>query len=59
MRKRLMIGSGLLLLAILVTLVVWQGSGDMAANARANCYAVLPGDVEQFHAGDSISVVLR
>jgi two-component system nitrogen regulation sensor histidine kinase NtrY len=26
MRKRLMIGSGLLLLAILVTLVVWQGS---------------------------------
>ncbi len=26
MRKRLIIGSGLLLLAILVTLVVWQGS---------------------------------
>ncbi len=25
-----------------VKLVSWQGSGDLAANARANCYAVLP-----------------
>ena len=25
-----------------VRLVGWQGSGDLAANARANCYAVLP-----------------
>ncbi len=42
-----------------VNLVVWQGSGDMAANARANCYAVLPGDAERFEEGDVISVLLR
>ncbi|RXH57074.1 gephyrin-like molybdotransferase Glp [Granulicella sibirica] len=42
-----------------VRLVGWQGSGDVAANARANCYAVLPGDREGFAAGEVISVLLR
>jgi molybdopterin molybdotransferase len=42
-----------------VRLVGWQGSGDLAANARANCYAVLPPEVEQFRTGDVISVLLR
>lgn len=42
-----------------VNLVVWQGSGDMAANAQANCYAVLPADSEGFGAGDVITVLLR
>lgn len=42
-----------------VKLVVWQGSGDMAANARANCYAVLPEDVATFKAGDVITVLMR
>ncbi|WP_260703898.1 molybdopterin molybdotransferase MoeA [Edaphobacter flagellatus] len=42
-----------------VRLVVWHGSGDMAANARANCYAVLPEDVEKFQNGDVISVLLK
>jgi molybdopterin molybdotransferase len=42
-----------------VKLVVWQGSGDMAANARANCYAVLPPEVERFEVGDVITVLLR
>jgi molybdopterin molybdotransferase len=42
-----------------VKLVVWQGSGDMAALARSNCYAVLPADVERFQAGDVITVLLR
>ena len=42
-----------------VRLVEWQGSGDVAANARANCYAVLPGDREGFAAGEVISVLLR
>jgi molybdopterin molybdotransferase len=41
-----------------VRLVVWQGSGDLAANARANCYAVLP-DGQDLHAGDVIRVLLR
>ncbi len=42
-----------------VRIVVWQGSGDLAANARANCYAVLPADKEQFAAGDVITILLR
>jgi molybdopterin molybdotransferase len=42
-----------------VRIVVWQGSGDLAANARANCYAVLPSDVERFRAGDVITILLR
>jgi len=41
-----------------VTLVGWQGSGDLAANARANCYAVLPDGVDLL-AGDVITVLLR
>lgn len=42
-----------------VRIVAWQGSGDLAANARANCYAVFPADKEQFRAGDVITVLLR
>jgi molybdopterin molybdotransferase len=41
-----------------VWLVAWQGSGDLAANARANCYAVLP-DGKDLRTGDVISVLLR
>jgi molybdopterin molybdotransferase len=41
-----------------VKLVGWQGSGDLAANARANCYAVLP-DGRDLRVGDVISVLLR
>lgn len=42
-----------------VGLVGWQGSGDLAANARANCYAVVPAEGERMIAGDSITVLLR
>jgi len=42
-----------------VKLVSWQGSGDLAANARANCYAVLPPENERFAAGDVITILLR
>ncbi len=39
-------------------LVGWQGSGDLAANARANCYAeLLPG--RSYAAGEVIRVLLR
>jgi molybdopterin molybdotransferase len=41
-----------------VRLVSWQGSGDLAANARANCYAVLP-DGRDLAAGDVITILLR
>jgi molybdopterin molybdotransferase len=41
-----------------VTLTGWQGSGDLAANARANCYAELkPG--RAYAAGDVLRVLLR
>jgi molybdopterin molybdotransferase len=42
-----------------VKIVGWQGSGDLAANARANCYAVLPPEKERFLAGDVVTVLLR
>jgi molybdopterin molybdotransferase len=42
-----------------VRVVGWQGSGDVAANARGNCYAVLPAGVEAFHAGETVRVLLR
>jgi molybdopterin molybdotransferase len=42
-----------------VRLVSWQGSGDLAANSRANCYAVLPPEKERFAAGDVITILLR
>ncbi len=42
-----------------VKLVLWQGSGDLAANARANCFAVLPAETQAFGAGETIRVLLR
>jgi molybdopterin molybdotransferase len=42
-----------------VRVVPWQGSGDLAANARANGFVVLPGGVERFAAGESVRVLLR
>jgi molybdopterin molybdotransferase len=41
-----------------VQIVRTQGSGDLAANARANCYAVLA-DGQDYNSGDVISVLLR
>jgi molybdopterin molybdotransferase len=41
-----------------VRIVRTQGSGDLGANARANCYAVLP-EGRDYKAGDVISVLLR
>ena len=42
-----------------VSLVAWQGSGDIAATARANCYIVLPPDRECFAAGEWVAVMMR
>lgn len=42
-----------------VELVTWQGSGDIAATARANAYVVVPADRERFAAGDWIAVMMR
>lgn len=42
-----------------VELVRWQGSGDIASIARANCYAVIPPDRERIEAGEWMPVLLR
>jgi len=42
-----------------VRVVGWQGSGDVAANARGSCYAVLPAGVEGFARGETVRVLLR
>ena len=42
-----------------VELVRWQGSGDIAAAARANCYVVSPPDRERIAAGEWVPVLLR
>ena len=41
-----------------VELVAWQGSGDIAATARANCYAVIPPDRECIRAGEWVAVMM-
>jgi molybdopterin molybdotransferase len=37
----------------------WQGSGDIAALAKANCFLVVPADREKIEVGESVSVYLR
>ena len=41
-----------------VELVSWQGSGDLAAMARANCFLVLPDNVDHLNAGDTVRILL-
>jgi molybdopterin molybdotransferase len=42
-----------------VELAKWQGSGDIASTARANCYIVIPPDRERIPAGEWVSVLVR
>jgi len=42
-----------------VEMVRWQGSGDVAAAARANCYLVVPPDKEELAAGEMVSILMR
>jgi molybdopterin molybdotransferase len=42
-----------------VELTHWQGSGDIAAMARSNCYVVIPPDRERIGAGESVSLLMR
>jgi molybdopterin molybdotransferase len=41
-----------------VELAAWQGSGDIAALARANCFLVIPPDREQISAGEWVSLLM-
>jgi molybdopterin molybdotransferase len=42
-----------------VELVRWQGSGDLASMARANCFIVIPPDRERIESGEWVPVLLR
>jgi molybdopterin molybdotransferase len=42
-----------------VELARWQGSGDIAALAQANCYVVIPPDREWIEAGEWVSLLMR
>jgi molybdopterin molybdotransferase len=42
-----------------VELARWQGSGDIAATALANCYVVVPPDRERIEAGEWVALLMR
>jgi len=42
-----------------IELARWQGSGDIAALAVANCYLVIPPDREHIPAGEWVSILMR
>jgi molybdopterin molybdotransferase len=42
-----------------VALVPWQGSGDLAAMARANCFLVVPEDSDRLRAGSTVRILLQ
>jgi len=42
-----------------VELVRWEGSGDIAGVARANCYLVVPPDRSQIGTGEWVPVLMR
>jgi molybdopterin molybdotransferase len=42
-----------------VELVHWQGSGDIAATAAANCYIVIPPNRDQIAAGEWVPLLMR
>jgi molybdopterin molybdotransferase len=41
-----------------VACVSWQGSGDLAAMALANCYLVVPEDSDRLEAGTTVRILL-
>jgi molybdopterin molybdotransferase len=43
---------------ITVEPVSWQGSGDLAATSRANCFLMVPSDVSSLPAGETVTVLL-
>jgi molybdopterin molybdotransferase len=45
--------------APVVKALKWQGSGDVAAVANANCFLVVPADRNQVQTGESVSILLR
>jgi molybdopterin molybdotransferase len=42
-----------------VRALAWQGSGDIGALARANCFLVVPAEKEALAAGETVQILLR
>ena len=42
-----------------VVAVKWQGSGDIAALARSNCFVVVPAEKEKIEVGERVEVMVR
>lgn len=42
-----------------VTVLKWQGSGDVSALGKANCYVVVPEEREKMEAGERVEVLVR
>jgi molybdopterin molybdotransferase len=42
-----------------VVALKWQGSGDIAALARANCFVVVPEDKRKIEVGERVAVMMR
>src|ERR1700758_4826188 len=42
-----------------VELAAWQGSGDVSATARANCYIVIPPDRDKISPGEWVAVLMK
>jgi molybdopterin molybdotransferase len=42
-----------------VLVLKWQGSGDVAALGKANCFVVVPAEKEKIEAGDKVEVMVR
>ncbi len=45
--------------ALEVELAAWQGSGDIAGAAHANCYVVVPPDRERIAGGETVAVWMK
>ncbi len=41
-----------------VETIAWQGSGDLASTARANCFLVVPEDAGAVESGTAVTVLL-
>jgi len=42
-----------------VVALKWQGSGDIAALARSNCFVVVPAEKEKIEVGERVEVMVR
>lgn len=43
----------------IVSVLKWQGSGDVSALGKANCYVVVPEEREKMEAGERVEVLVR